>query len=102
MSCSICGEDPCYGICPNNDPYAGDQRRESEDHDFFAASDYLSEAYGAEIRAIEAEYEAEAAYHQEQWEEQQADPFRAVCVDHGEWDFRRNCQVHTEEDNIPF
>jgi hypothetical protein len=39
--CDICGrpEGDCYGICPNADPYAGDQAREEEDYSFGAQYD---------------------------------------------------------------
>ena len=32
--CPVCGANPCYRICPTQDPYDGDQRAEDEDYDF--------------------------------------------------------------------
>ena len=31
-NCPVCGANPCYAICPTQDPYQGDQ--EAEDRDF--------------------------------------------------------------------
>lgn len=45
-TCAICGEPEghCYAICPNADPYAGDQAREDDDHAFGARYDRYTEA----------------------------------------------------------
>ncbi len=45
--CPECGMPPgqCYRICPTQDPYGGNQAAESEDHDFNARYDDISERY---------------------------------------------------------
>jgi hypothetical protein len=54
--CPVCGANPCYGICPTQDPYQGDQAREAADHDFNARYDDVRERYsGDEIDAAAEE-----------------------------------------------
>lgn len=48
--CHVCGGNPCYAICPMVDPYAGDPRREHEDHEAGAQYDDVSERYGLGVR----------------------------------------------------
>jgi hypothetical protein len=43
--CPECGANPCYGICPLNDPYGGDQAAENADYEFNARYDSVSERY---------------------------------------------------------
>jgi hypothetical protein len=38
--CAVCGANPCYGICPNNDPFGGDQAAENADYEFNAQYDH--------------------------------------------------------------
>lgn len=42
--CPICGSNPCYGICPNNDPFGGDQSAENDSYEFNSYYDSISEA----------------------------------------------------------
>jgi hypothetical protein len=53
-NCPECGQAPgeCYGICPMNDPYRGDQAREEEDYSFNARYDDVQERYGGEYESI--------------------------------------------------
>lgn len=44
--CEICGENPCYGICPMNDPFHGDQRAENDDYEANSRFDYAHECMG--------------------------------------------------------
>jgi hypothetical protein len=43
--CPTCGANPCYRICPTQDPYGGDQAAEAADHDFNAQYDDVRERY---------------------------------------------------------
>ena len=43
--CPVCGANPCYRICPTQDPYSGDQAAEAADHDFNAQYDDVRERY---------------------------------------------------------
>lgn len=44
--CPVCGATPCYLICPNVDPYAGDPLREHEDYEFGAYYDHKLMMFG--------------------------------------------------------
>jgi len=70
--CGICWKSPCYLQCPTQDPYAGDQRREHEDHEAGAMYDDVRERYAAEVADMERFAESEAAYEQIRWEEEEA------------------------------
>jgi hypothetical protein len=52
--CPVCGANPCYGICPTQDPYQGDQAAENADYEFNARYDDVRERYAGEI--IEDDY----------------------------------------------
>lgn len=39
----ICGANPCYGMCPLNDPFHGDQRAENDDYEANSRNDYIRE-----------------------------------------------------------
>jgi len=56
--CPECGANPCYLICPTQDPYQGNQAAEAADHDFNAQFDDVRERYAGEI---DPEYEARCA-----------------------------------------
>lgn len=45
--CPVCGADPCYRICPTQDPYHGDQAAENADYEFNAQYDDIRERYAA-------------------------------------------------------
>ena len=47
--CPECGANPCYRICPTQDPYQGDQQRENEDYEFNARFDDVRERYSGDI-----------------------------------------------------
>lgn len=54
--CPVCGANPCYGICPTQDPYHGDQAAEEADYSFNARYDDVRERYsGDEIDAAAEE-----------------------------------------------
>lgn len=48
MNCPICQSNPCYLICPNADPYAGNPAAEHEDHEFGARFDDVRERFAGE------------------------------------------------------
>jgi len=70
--CGTCGASPCYLICPTQDPYQGDHRREHEDHEAGAAYDDNHERYAATIADADLFFESAAAYEQEEWEAEEA------------------------------
>jgi len=45
--CPVCGANPCYGICPTQDPFHGDQAAENADYEFNARYDDERERYAA-------------------------------------------------------
>jgi hypothetical protein len=45
--CGTCGANPCYNICPTQDPYQGDQYAEAMDHEFNARYDDVRERYAS-------------------------------------------------------
>jgi hypothetical protein len=45
--CPVCGANPCYRICPTQDPYHGDQAAENADYEFNARYDDNRERYAA-------------------------------------------------------
>ena len=45
--CPVCGANPCYRICPTQDPYHGDQAAENADYEFNAQYDDNRERYAA-------------------------------------------------------
>jgi hypothetical protein len=57
--CPVCGADPCYRICPTQDPYQGDQARENEDYEFNARYDDVRERYAATAADADLFYEGE-------------------------------------------
>lgn len=51
----VCGANPCYLICPSQDPYAGDPFGEHEDHEAYAAYDDMMERFGQELDTIDVD-----------------------------------------------
>jgi hypothetical protein len=45
--CPECGANPCYRICPTQDPFHGNQAAENEDYEFNARFDDNRERYAA-------------------------------------------------------
>lgn len=43
--CSVCGANPCFAICPTQDPFHGDQAAEHDDHEADARYDDERERY---------------------------------------------------------
>jgi len=70
--CDFCGTAPCFLSCPTQDPYAGDQRREHEDHEFGAQFDDLRERFGPTADDADLFFESAAAFEEEKWEAEEA------------------------------
>jgi hypothetical protein len=64
--CGICGQPPgeCYNLCPNSPNYYSPEQERYDDQ--FYGEDDNRERYAAEIRDLELEGEADAAYWTEQ------------------------------------
>jgi hypothetical protein len=52
--CPVCGANPCYRICPTQDPYQGDQAAENADYEFNARYDDVRERYASTAEDAEA------------------------------------------------
>ena len=50
--CPVCGASPCYAICPEADPFHGDQEAENADYEFNARFDCNAEARAEAHRAL--------------------------------------------------
>lgn len=72
--CSICGATPCYGICPSQDQFGGDQRAED---------DYYEATY-------------------DQYAEERAEAAREAMMEneHGHWDLSED-EVNSVPATIP-
>ena len=57
--CPVCGANPCYRICPTQDPYHGDQAAENADYEFNARYDDNRERYAATAADADTFYEDE-------------------------------------------
>lgn len=65
--CEVCGANPCYGICPLNDPFGGDQRAENDDYEANSRFDYTHEYMGdtgEDYGDYDYEYVGDEGYHE--------------------------------------
>jgi hypothetical protein len=60
--CPVCGANPCYRICPTQDPYQGDQAAENTDYEFNARYDDVRERYASTAADADLDHEAEVAW----------------------------------------
>ncbi len=58
--CHVCGSNPCYLICPMQDPYAGNPLAEHEDHEFNSRYDNVREMYAGTGDNLEEDRDFEA------------------------------------------
>ncbi len=54
--CNVCSASPCYGICPNADPFYGNAAAEHDDHEFNSRFDDHRERYAAEAASMGREW----------------------------------------------
>ena len=97
--CPECGANPCYRICPTQDPYQGDQQRENEDYEFNARFDDQRERYAATAEDADIDAAAEEAWSKDHPDDQ-------AYIDKGETiaakELRRAVVDSVSEDDIPF
>jgi hypothetical protein len=109
--CPECGANPCYRICPTQDPFGGDQAAEAADHDFNAQYDDVRErymencprhgAYAGDCGGCNDEHYAELDGNEDDYSDRDRE-YMAKAKTGAEYELRRAVVDSVNNDDITF